>query len=204
MSIPFEPLPSNTPLPVGGGAANVVGRIVAFLCGLVLLLVGSLVSLGMVLVGAAGMGIATLAQHQRRRSLTRVGGWLAALISVGIVCAVIAFVVSLEVPANTWSQMRVAMDSASAASAKQPPPAWVERMYPGASQRAAARRQVFSGKTQSAFLAATFGFMAFFLVGIYGSFGWAVGMLLGYGVRGRWPGATVLPPPAAPNGYLSS
>lgn len=195
MSIPFEPVPSNSPLPVGRDDASIVGRIVAFLFGLFLLLVGSVVSLGMVLVGAAGMGIATLAQHQRRRPLTRVGGWLAALVSVGIVCAVIAFVVSLMVPPNTWSQVKVAMDSASTASAKQPPPAWVERMYPGASQRAAAQRQVFSGKAQSAFLAATFGFMAFFVIGIYGSFGWAVGMLLGYGVRGRWPGATVLPAP---------
>ena len=197
MSIPFEPVPSNTPHPAGRGDTNVVAQILAFLCGLFLLLVGSVMSLGMVLVGAAGMGIATLAQHQRRRPLTRFGGWLAALISVGVVCAVIAFVVSLEVPPNTWSQMKVAMDSASAASAKQPPPAWVERMYPGASQRASARRQVFSGKAQSAFLAATFGFMAFFVVGIYGSFGWAVGMLLGYGVRGRWPGTAVLPLPAA-------
>jgi nitrate reductase NapE component len=182
---------------VDRGDATIVGRIFAFLAGLFLLLVGSVMSLGMVLVGAAGMGIATLAQHQRRRHLTRVGGWLAALISVGIVCAVIAFIVTLKVPSNTWSQMKVAMDSASAASAKQPPPAWVERMYPGVSQRAAARRTVFSGKTQSAFLAATFGLMAFMIVGLYGSFGWIVGMLLGYGVRGRWPGATVLPPPSA-------
>lgn len=189
MSIPFEPAPTGSMLPAGSSDANVAGRIFAFLFGLVLLLVGAIVSFGTVLVGAAGMGIATLAQHQRHRRLSRVGGWLASTVTVAIVCAVIAVVISQIVPANTWTQVKTSMDSASAASSKQPPPAWVERMYPGASQRAAAQQSVFSGKRESAFLAAMFGFMAFFFVATYGTLAWGAGVLLGYGASGRWPGA---------------
>ena len=189
MSIPFEPAPTNSSLPAGSTGTNVAGRIFAFLFGLALLLIGGIMSLGMVLVGAAGMGIATLAQRQRRRHLSRVGGWLASTVTVGIVCAVIAVIVSQIVPANTWAQVKTSMDSASAASSKQPPPAWIERMYPGASQRAAAQQRVFSGKRESAFLAAMFGFMAFFFVATYGTLAWGAGMLLGYGASGRWPGA---------------
>jgi hypothetical protein len=195
MSISFDPARPNSTLPRDSDNDNSVGRIVAFLLGLVLLLAGALMSLGTVLVGTAGMGIATLAQHRRRRRLSRVGGWLASVTSVAIICAIIAFIVAETVPANTWAQMKTTMDSATAASSKQPPPAWVERMYPGMSQRAAAQRPVFTGKTQSALMAGMFGFMAFFFVAIYGTLAWGVGMLLGYGVRGKWPGAVVIPPP---------
>lgn len=188
MSIPFEP---NSPIAVAPtpSGASILGRVFAFLFGIALLLFGSIISFGIVIVGAAGMGIVTFAQRQRRRRLSRLGGWLASIVSVAAVCAIIAFIIVEMVPSNTWSQMKTTMDSASVASAKQPPPAWIERMYPGVSQRAA-KQSTFSSSTQSTLMLASFGFAATMMVGFYGTLGWAVGMMLGFGARGRWPGAT--------------
>jgi hypothetical protein len=173
------------------------GRVFAFLAGLALLVIGALMSVGIVLVGVAGMGIATFAQRQRRARLSRWGGWIASTVSVAAVCAIIAFVIAQTIPANTWAQVKVAMDSASVQSSKQPPPAWIERMYPGMSERSAARRATFSPSTQSALMMAGFGMIGTFFVGMFGTLGWAAGMLLGFGARGRWPGA------AEPSGLVT-
>lgn len=186
MSIPVL---SNTPSETRAPRANVAGRIFAFLAGLFLLLIGSLISFGLTLVGAVGMGIATLAKRQRRQHLSRLGGWIASVVSVAIACVVIAFVVAEAVPSNTWTHVQVAMDSASAASAKQPPPAWIERMYPGMSQRAAAQHRL-SGSAQVAFEVAGFGFVGTLFAGFCGTLGWFAGLLLGFGVHGEWPGTS--------------
>jgi predicted PurR-regulated permease PerM len=187
MSIPLDPNPPTATVPAELPTASVLGRVFAFLAGLLLLLITSFISLGMVLVGAAGMGVATFAQRQRHRRISRLGGWLAAVISVAAAVAIVAFVVAERVPPNTWHQMKVAMDSANAASAKQPPPAWIDRMYPGMSQRMAQQPRM-SSSSQSAFMMAGFGMAATFLVALWGTLGWAAGMLLGFGAVGRWPG----------------
>lgn len=191
MSVPYD---SNAPIadlpPGDSSAANAIGRIAAFIAGLLVLAVGSMMSLGTVLVGAAGMGIVTLVRHRRRQRLTRFGGWIASTASVAAIVAIFIFVISLIVPANTWSQVRAAADSAQAASAKEPPPAWVDRMYPGMSERAAGRRRAFSPTTQSAFMMAGLGMAATFFVGFFGTVGWGAGMLIGFGARGSWPGAS--------------
>lgn len=190
MSIPFDP---NPPIvtPVAVSTPSTGGRVFAFLAGVALLVVGALMSVGMVLVGAAGMGIASFAQRQRRARLSRWGGWIASIVSVAAVCAIIAFVIAQMIPAKTWAQVKVAMDSASVESSKQPPPAWIDRMYPGMSERSTARRAAFSPSTQSALMMAGFGMIGTFFVGTFGTLGWAAGMLLGFGARGRWPGAAM-------------
>ena len=191
MSIPFEPNPPiAAPAPRAPVGTNAVVRVIAFAAGLGLLVFGALMSFGAVLAGSAGMGIMTLARHQRRRRLTRFGGWLASTVSVAVVAAVFAFVMAAMMPAGTWRQVQHAADSAAAVSAKQPPPAWVERAFPGTSQRGAAAQRVFSPSTQTGFMFAGVGIMAAIFVAFFGTFGWGAGMLLGFGVRGRWPGTS--------------
>jgi hypothetical protein len=191
MTIPFDPnSPIPAPLPVRVPAeTNPVVRLLAFLAGLALLIFGALLSFGSVLAGAAGMGLTTAARRRRRQRLTRWGGWIASTVSVAIVLAVYAFIIAEKVPSGTWSQMQHVADSAAAASAKQPPPPWVEKAFPGTTARSEAQRRMFSPSAQGTFLYAGLGVAAAFYVAFFGTLGWGAGMLLGLGVRGRWPGA---------------
>jgi hypothetical protein len=191
MSIPLEPDPSivATAPPAGGPTPpNPLVRLVAFLAGLLLLILGSLLSFGSVLVGAAGMGIVMLARHERRRRLSRWGGWLASTASVAIVFAAFVFILVQKAPPGTWSQVQHIADSTAVVSAKQPPPAWVERVFPGTTARSAAQRRMLSGSTEGAFLFAGLGVAGTFYVALFGTLGWGAVMLLGFGARGRWLG----------------
>jgi hypothetical protein len=192
MSIPLEPDSPISTAPSAGHTSAAAGpavRVLAFLAGLVLLIPGAFLSFGSVLAGAVGMGVVTLARHQRRQHLSRWGGWVASTVSVAMLLAVFAFIIAEKVPPGTWSQVQHVADSTAAISAKQPPPAWVERVFPGATARSAAQRRMFSPSTQSAFLFAGLGVAAAFYVALFGTLGWGAGMLLGLAVRGVWPGA---------------
>lgn len=190
MSISFEPSSpvADAPTARTPAATNPVVRVLAFLAGIGVLIFGAFVSFGAVLAGAAGMGLATLARHQRRQHLTRWGGWIASTISVAIVLAIFAFILAEKLPPGAWTQVQHVADSAASASAKAPPPDWVERVFPGTSARAAAQQRIFSPSTQSAFVFATIGVAAAFYLALFGTLGWGAGMLLALGVRGRWPG----------------
>ena len=50
-------------------------------------------------------------------------------------------------------------------------------------------------------LAYGFGFAGIFLVAIYGTVGWIGGMLLGYAVKGRWPGTMAIASGSYPVGH---
>ena len=188
MSIPFEPNPPVVAPRTPAGTNGVV-RVIAFLAGIAMLFFGAFMSFGGVLAGAAGMGIVALARRQRRQQLTRWGGWFASTISVAIVFAIFAFIMAEKMPAGTWQQVEHAADSAAAASAKQPPPAWVERVFPGTAARRAAGQRAFPSSAQSAFVFASIGLTGAMVVAFFGTFGWGAGMLLGFGARGRWPGS---------------
>jgi hypothetical protein len=191
MALPLESKPPIATPPSEVADASVFGRVFAFLAGLVLVLLGAFMSFGLVLFGIAGMGIATLARHRRRRRLTRFGGWISSTVSVAGALAVLLFVVAEMVPARTWHEIKVSMDSASTASAKEPPPAWAKRMFPGMSQRAAQRRTTLSASTITSLAIAGYSMVGTFFAAFWGTLAWAAGMLLGFGTRGRWPGAPV-------------
>jgi hypothetical protein len=112
---------------------------------------------------------------------------LAATGSVFVVAAVIATVVAVRVPPDTWRQAKQAGDSAAAAASKKPPPEWLQRIAPQATQRAAQRPQL-SQKTTDAFVAGGIGIGAAMWVAFFGTFGWGGGMLLGFAFTGQWPG----------------
>ena len=80
-----------------------------------------------------------------------------------------------------------AADSSSAVAAKEPPPAWLDRLAPG--YRVQQARMAPSSR---AFAVATaifgVGFALTFFATLYGTLGWGAGMLLGLAIRGSWPG----------------
>lgn len=172
-------------------------RAAALVAGLLLLAVGGVLSLGMALVAALAMFVAYRVQARRGRVLGPGQGWVVCTAAVTIVLIGVATYGLHAMPANSWDQMQQAFDSASVASAKQPPPAWMQKVAPGAAQRAASRPQP-SPKIAKYYLiwagAMGLGFVAAF----YATIGWAASMLVGYGAAGRWPGGTRAVLPGAP------
>lgn len=168
-----------------------VARLAAILAGLVVLAAGAVVSLGAALLAPVGMLIAAVVLRRRGRVLGRAASWFVAAGSVAVVLLAFAGFVATRVPSGTWRQLRRAQDSATAAAAKQPPPAWIERIAP---QAAPASRAKPPAAVQTAAMAWVGGFATVFLASIYGSIGWGAGMLLGFGAAGRWPGAKPIVP----------
>jgi hypothetical protein len=161
-----------------------VGRVLAFIGGVLALVAGAAGSFGIVIMAPIGMGLVALVQHRRGRRTTRWGSWIAATLSVTAALGVIAIVVYSKVPTPVWRQAMHTADSAQAASAKQPPPAWIQRMAPGMAQQPKT-----SPKVQSALMAGGIGMAIAFFATFFGTLGWAAGLLFGFAISGRWAGA---------------
>ena len=169
--------------------AGTVARVVAFVAAFCILVVGALFSLGAVLLVPAGMALAGYVWRRRGRVLPAAGQWLAACCSATFLLLVVAGLVAALMPASTWKHVRQAADSASTASAHEPPPAWIERMYPGMSKRAA-EAPAPSPSAQTAMMAFGAAFALIFFAAFFGTIGWGGGMLLGLAIKGWWPGTT--------------
>jgi hypothetical protein len=166
-------------------------RVAACIGGLLLLFGGAVFSLGSVLFAPVGMGATAWVQRRRGHRMTRAGSWLAAVASVAIVLAVAGGVLTLVIPTETWRQARLAADSASAASAKEPPPAWLERMAPGATQRAA-QSAPMSPRVETAAMLLGGSIAVGLFAALFGSLGWVAGMLFGLAFSGHWPGSAAV------------
>ena len=177
-----EPTTVFSPPPPAGAVA----RGFAVIAALLVLLVGSLFSLGTVLLAPVGMALGAYIWRRRGRTLSAAGHWLAAAIASTAVLVAYAGVFASAMSKDTWAKARQAADSVQRASAKQAPPAWLQRLAPGAAQRAAQRPP--SERAQTFGLAFGAAFIAMFLVGFFGTLGWIGGMLLGFAIGGRWPG----------------
>ena len=166
-----------------------VARVFAFLAGALVLVIGSVFSLGAVLVAPIGMAIGAYVWRKRGRSLPTIGHWLAAMAAIVVMLASVAGLAAAVAPKGSWDRFRHAADSAQKVSASQPPPPmpdWLQRMAPNAQQRAATAPP--SDRAVTFMLAAGAAMATVFFVGFFGSVGWLGGMLLGLGVKGHWPG----------------
>ncbi|HKW49910.1 MAG TPA: hypothetical protein VJN70_20800 [Gemmatimonadaceae bacterium] len=185
--------PTTAPAP--DQQANTIVRILAFLSGAFILILGAPFSLGTSLVGSIAMVIASAIWRRRGRQLSALGHWLAAASGATIVFVLLAGVLTSLSPKGSWSQMTQIADSAQKASAKRPPPAWLERISPGIGARQAAASPP-SERVQKVMIALGAALGLFFFVGFFGSLAWGGGMLVGYGVNGHWPGAATRAPTA--------
>jgi hypothetical protein len=173
----------------GPWSTGMLPRLAAFVGGAVLLLGGVVVSLGAVLLAPVGMAAAAYVQRRRGHPLTRGGHWIAAFASMAITILIAAGVLLSLTPKGTVANVMHAADSTSAVAAKQPPPAWLERLAPG--YRVQQVRMEPSSRL-IAVLTAIFGvgFTVTAFATVYATLGWGAGMLLGLAVQGRWPGAS--------------
>jgi hypothetical protein len=166
--------------------AGSLARTFAFFGALIVLIVGGILSLGAVLLAPAGMAIAAYIWRRRGRTLSPIGHWFAAAVAATVVFVAFAGAISSAMPKGSWEKARQAADSAQKISAKQPPPAWLQRLAPGVTQRAA--QAPTSERAQTFGLAFGAAFAAMFFVGFFGTLGWLGGMLAGLAFYGRWPG----------------
>jgi hypothetical protein len=180
--------PASLPAPVGPPrvTANILVRLAAFVGGALVLLVAALISLGTALLAPLGMWATSAYRRRRHGSTTRPATWLAAMASVGIGLVGLMLVALGAMPAGSLQRFQVTADSVSSANAKAPPPAWVERIAPGSSARAAQGPQTpASLRTPLMIWSAGIGIL--FMAALGGSIGWAGAMLCGFAIRGRWP-----------------
>ena len=176
--------------------ASTVARVAAFLGGLCILVVGMIFSLGAALLAPLGMVVATKVQHARGHALSVLGHWLAAVGSVMVILSLLGAIGASVIPKASFDKYRRESDSVSA---KQPPPAWIERMAPGTSKRLAEQRaKKPSANVQTVGMAFGAAFVVIFFGLVFGSIGWVGGALIGMGVQGRWPGSGASGAP--PNG----
>ena len=111
--------------------ASPIARVAAFVAGVVILGGGVVISAGGVLFAPITMAAAAYVKRRRGDPLTRLGHWIAACSAMAIVIFVAAGALLSATPKGTVANVMRAVDSSSAVAAKQPPPAWLERLAPG-------------------------------------------------------------------------
>jgi hypothetical protein len=187
----IQPSP-DTPEPSPTAPRSRTSRqIVAGVCGTILLIVAGVVTLGGAVIAIIGIAVAALIARQRSRTLSRPVSWLAAGLSVQLVLIAATGYTALKAPTGMMTSIQHAMDSSKANP--PPPPAWLERISPGASARArAARTSPSPAFTSPSFTATALVFTSIFGAGILGAIigtvGWLVAFPLAYAVTGRWLG----------------
>lgn len=188
MASPLEPVPSTgTPFVPVEPQAGTGARVVAALGAIIVLLGGALFTLGGVFFAPLGMLIGAAIWRKRGRVLSMVGHWLAALIGVAVVIAAFGAITAAFVPKDSFDQIKRSMDSATTAAAVQS-----GRATAADSAALRAARRATSSRGMAVMLAYGFGFVGILMIAFFGTIGWIGGMLLGYAVKGRWPG-TVAP-----------
>jgi hypothetical protein len=165
-----------------------VSRVIAGCGGVLALLIATLFTGGLALSAPIGMAVAAAIARRRHDALSRGASWLGAVLAVGAVLIVIGSVVVASAPTGTFAQIQHSADSASA-TAK--PPAWLERVAPGASAPGAQVRPHGAwGGAFSIWTMVTGGLIGCaILAALIGTLGWLASLPLAYAITGGWLGA---------------
>ena len=187
----IEPLADAPQPPPTAPRSRTSRQIVAGVCGTILLIVAAVVTLGGAVIAVIGIAVAALIARQRSRTLSRPVSWLAAGLSVQLALLAVTGYGVLKAPAGMMTTIQHAMDSSK--TNPPPPPAWLDRISPGASARARAARTSPSPAFNSpSFTATALVFSSIFGAGILGAIigtvGWLVAFPLAYALTGRWLG----------------
>jgi hypothetical protein len=190
---PFSNDPIDVPEPRRAGP---VARVPALIAAVLLLLAGGVLSAGMVACAAIVMGIVAYVFRRRGATFSRGASWLAATAGAALGFVLAFGAVTANAPVS-WHEIMNAADSAAIADTTQPP-AWLDRVSPATAQAAREQRKSARrtggiwGRVAIVWVA---GFVIVLFASMFGSIGWAGGMLLGFAVKGTWPGAGA---PASP------
>ena len=169
----------------------VAKRILVGVAGAAALLLVSIFTLGSALVAAIGMGIGSAIARRRGKRLTRAGSWISAVAGVGIVLLGFFGVMAARIDTRGFNKdFQHAMDSVR--THPRPPPAWLERVAPGAAARARSRNAASSPTVDAAAGIWAIGVGAMILAAVgavaVGTVGWLATLPLAYGITGAWIG----------------
>ncbi|MEO8335982.1 MAG: hypothetical protein ABI664_13475 [bacterium] len=165
-------------------------RGVAAIAGVAMLVGVTVVSFGLALLAPIGMIVARKVARREKTPLTFFTSWLGAAFGVCGALMIVALVVVAVMPSGTIASIGKTADSVSTASSGKPPPAWIEKISPGATARARAS-QVNQGSrmVRSLTIGSTVvGFVILYslLAMLIGTAGWLPSLLLTYAFSGRW------------------
>src|SRR5689334_12110576 len=178
-----SPLPPPPP-----PSASAPARIFSFVAGILALAVGTLITLGVGLVGAVAIGIAALVLRRKSRRLTRRGAWFA---SVGGTIAVLAVLFGLAVLTNDTKPPTAAERAEQRARATDAMPDWLKAVNPNAQKQSQAADSMAAALLENRAVVVWAGLMgtviAAGLMGtIAGSFVWGGVLLLNRSFTGDW------------------
>jgi hypothetical protein len=136
------------------------------------------------------MVVARAIARREKTPLTFGTSWLGAAFGVCFALIIVALVLLARLPTGTIAKIGNTADSASVASSTKPPPAWLDRISPGASARARATSSKQTAVMTRGFTIFGTVFGAVFLYSVLsmliGTAGWAPSLLLTYAFTGRW------------------
>jgi len=182
---PNEPDPLLEQLPLRSSNAR---RAIAAIAGAALLVAAAVFTLGLALLAPLGMLGARYVARRQTSALTLGTSWLGASLFAALAVAVIGGVAFSQLSRRTLDTIKHSADSASMAK-RPPPPAWFERIAPGAAERARLAPTGPANLTR-AFTIWTFVVGGVFTVTLFGTVigtaGWLPGLLLAYAFSGRW------------------
>jgi hypothetical protein len=168
-------------------------QIVAGVVGTFGLALSARYTFGVALVASLGLAVASVTVRRRGRSLTRVSSWVGAVVAVEVALIGIVAFGATRLPAGSFQQIKHTMDSSQANP--PPPPAWLERIAPGATARSNARASASTGQLGGAFGAWALVVGAVFITGMIATFvgtvGWLATLPLAYAITGRWIGSNL-------------
>jgi hypothetical protein len=173
--------------PIAHRRSSALVRLVAGIGGLAVLAGTAVVSVGTVVIVLIGMAVIAGVQRKRGRALTRSGHWVAACATMAVVLLALSGALFSFMPRGALNAAKQSMDSSNAAAAKQPAPAWVQRLYPQYSQQAAANAKPSPAMVWMTMILGV-GMVVTFFSTLLGTLSWGAGMLLGLALAGRWPG----------------
>lgn len=173
-----------TRLPV----ASHVHRGVVAIVGAALLTIVAKYTFGLALLAPIGMIAARYIVRRQNSNLTLGTSWLGAASSVAVTLVTIVLFLVTQMPRGTFASIQRGTDSASVASAKVPPPAWLERIAPGTTARArakpASRTVTHAFTIWTIVVGGVFAYSVFAVV--IGTAGWVPSLLLSFAFTGRW------------------
>lgn len=168
-------------------------RIAAAAGGVVLAVASAFVSFGGSLIAILAVVIGWLAARRRGRPFTRGRSWLVGVGAVGAVVLVAMGAYAAQLPRNSYSAFRRALDSTQTAAPAPAPPEWLRRITPPGAQQQAPLTDALVKSHAFTIWAVVMGvgFTVALVAAYAGTLGWAASMLILYGATGRWlPRAT--------------
>lgn len=165
-------------------------RALIALGGVVVLAIGTVLTLGAALIGVAAITVAWFVKRRGQRPLTRGVAWFISVAAIVIPLLLFLIVTSLSTPKRTPDQVRRDLVTARARQ-RDSMPAWLKGI-PGAQPQGSATVDSMTQK-----LVENSGFMVWFtamasfigssLVGIYaGTVGWGAAMIFFRAAKGEW------------------